>query len=91
MEAYDMTTIGTFFKEGDGYRGLVSTASVQGCARITPDPAEPGTYVLSIGERVFGHARADADGLAVTIHAPHAPAGGWARLIKRDGYYLLTV
>jgi len=84
-----MTTIGTFFKDGDGYRGIVSTATVQGCAKIIPNTEEPGAYLLTISERVCGHARADADGLAVTIDAALSPAGGWARLIARDGYFVL--
>jgi len=84
-----MATIGTFFKDGDGYKGIISTAQIQGTARIIPDHCESGTYLITIRERVIGHARADADGLAVTIHAPHAPAGGWARLVKRKGYFIL--
>lgn len=84
-----MATIGTFFKDGDGYKGIISTAQIQGNARITPDHCEPGTYLITIRERVIGHARADDDGLAVTILAPHAPAGGWARLVRGAGYYIL--
>ena len=84
-----MATIGTFFKDSDGFKGIISTTQIQGSARITPDQRESGTYLITIRERVIGHARADADGLAVTIHAPHAPAGGWARLIRGAGYYIL--
>ncbi len=85
-----MTTIGTFFKDGDGYQGLISTATLQGCARIIPNSQEPGTYLLIISERVCGHARADVDGLAITIDAALSPAGGWARLVARDGYFVLS-
>ena len=85
-----MTTIGTFFKNGNGYQGLISTATVQGCAKIIPNAQEPGIYLLIISECVCGHARADADGLAVTIDAALSPAAGWARLTERDGYYVLS-
>lgn len=86
-----MTTIGTFFKDGDGYQGLISTATLQGRAHIIPDPFQgPDAYLLLINEQPYGYAIADADGLAVTINAPHSPAGGWARLIERDGYFILS-
>jgi len=85
-----MTTIGTFFKDGDSYRGLISTATLQGRARIIPDPYKGSdAYLLLINERACGYAIANADGLTVTICPSLSPAFGRARLVEYDGYFVL--
>jgi hypothetical protein len=90
-EVLTMTTIGTFFKDGYGYRGLISTAILQGRARITPDPYQgPGEFVLYIDEQACGYATTDADGLIVMICSSLSPAFGQARLVERDGYFVLS-
>lgn len=86
-----MATIGTFFKDGDGYTGIITTALVQARMVLVPDRASGG-YVALIGSRTVGFADVQADGtLAVQLDASVLPGLGRATLIGRGGVYSLTI
>ncbi|MCC6914146.1 MAG: hypothetical protein IT566_10630 [Rhodospirillaceae bacterium] len=86
-----MATIGTFFADGDGYTGIITTSLVQARMVIVPDRASGG-YAALIGSRTVGFADVLADGtLAVQLDANVLPGPGQARLIARNGVHVLVV
>lgn len=86
-----MATIGTFFKDGDGYTGIITTALVQARMVFVPDRASGG-YVALIGSRTVGFADVQVDGtLYVQLDASVLPGLGRAVLRVRGGVYMLVV
>jgi len=87
-----MATIGTFFKDGDGYTGIITTCLVQARMMLVPDRAGGGFAVI-IGGSIVGHADVLADGvsLAVQLDANVLPGLGRAVLRERLGAFVLSV
>lgn len=91
-----MATIGTFFKNGDGYRGLISTATMQARVDIVRDYRRgPLAYKLISNRHIVG--RANATGLHqceqvldVQLKQIVAPGLGRATLKPLGNGYILT-
>ncbi len=86
-----MATIGTFFADGDGYTGIITTALVQARMVFVPDRASGG-YPALIGGSIVGFADVPADGtLALQLDANVLPGLGRAVLRERSGVYTLSL
>ena len=87
-----MATIGTFFADGDGYTGIITTCLVQARMVLVPDRMSGG-YAALIGGSIVGHADKLADGvtLGVQLDACVLPGRGRATLVERNGVYTLVV
>lgn len=85
-----MATIGTFFKDGDGYTGIITTCLVQARMVLVPDRVSGG-YAALIGGSIVGFADVQGDSLAVQLDASVLPGLGRATLVRRSGVYTLTV
>jgi uncharacterized protein (DUF736 family) len=86
-----MATIGTFFKDGDSYTGIITTALVQARMVLVPDRGSGG-YVALIGSRTVGFADVQADGtLAVQLDTSVLPGLGRAALSNRHGVFVMSV
>ncbi len=86
-----MATIGTFFKDGDGYAGIITTALVQARMVFVPDSVSGG-YAALIGSSTVGFADVQADGtLCVQLDANVLPGLGRAVLRECSGVYTLSL
>jgi len=86
-----MATIGTFFADGDGYTGIITTSLVQARMVIVPDRASGG-YAAIIGGSIVGFADVQPDGtLNVQLDESVLPGLGRAVLRERQGVYVLGV
>jgi len=87
-----MATIGTFFKDGDTYTGIITTCLVQARMTLVPDRASGG-YAAIIGSSIVGHADMQADGVTLTVQLDGCvlPGLGRATLVERSGVYTLVV
>jgi hypothetical protein len=86
-----MATIGTFFKDGDGYTGIITTALVQARMVFVPDRASGG-YAALIGSRTVGFADVQAEGtFCVQLDTSVLPGLGRAMLVARGGVYALVL
>lgn len=81
-------TIGTFFKDGDSYRGIINTRTTIACATITPDG--DGSYTVNANGSTIGRALRHSDGTLTVILDP-AIHPGRATLVERDGVHVLML